>query len=94
MSTEMPSLREVRQSVASKLAAIPAADHNGRTAADAAADAATVAVVTAAMADPEPAAQGGMHRNRAQGHSGAAVDAPPPSNPLEAVRRQVAKHGN
>jgi len=90
-STEMPSLRDVRQSIAGKLAATPAADHNGRTAADAAADEATVAVVMAAMADPGPAAQGGMHRNRAQGHSGAAVAAPPPANALEAVRLQLRK---
>jgi hypothetical protein len=93
MSTEQPTPRELKQGIADKLAMMPAGldSATGKTDVDRAADEATVATITAAMADPEPAAQGGMHRNRAQGHSGPAVDAPPPSNALESVRLQLRK---
>jgi len=92
-----PTPREIRQGIADKLAKMPAnPDHNGHHDLDRQADAdrfARFAEAQAPMA-PEPPAQVGMKPNPAQGHSGATAPAPPPSNPLEAVRRQVAKHGN
>jgi len=44
------------------------------------------------MVEVPPAQVGGMKLNPLQGSSGATVPAPAPSNPLEAVRRQLAKH--
>jgi hypothetical protein len=93
MSTEQPTPRELKQGIADKLAMMPAnPDHNGHHDLDRAADAATIARLTAPdpVADPEPHA---MLPNRAQG-SGATVSTPPPANPLAAVRAKLAKLNN
>jgi hypothetical protein len=85
-----------RQAIRDKLAQMPAnPDHNGHHDLDRAADAATVARITAPpepVADPEPRA---MLPNRAQGSSAAgSVPAPPPANARAAIRAQLAKHDN
>ena len=91
-STEPQTPRQHKDAIRQLLAQMPEnPDHNGHHDQDRAQDAAIIAGLTA----PEPVADPGPHsmiRNRAQGHSGAAIDAPPPSSPLEAVRLQLRKH--
>jgi hypothetical protein len=81
-----------RQAIRDKLAQMPAnPDHNGHHDQDRAQDAAIIAGLTA----PEPVADPGPHsmiRNRAQGHSGAAVPAPAPANARAAIAAKVALH--
>jgi len=87
----VPTPHEIRQGIADKLAQMPGnVDHNGHHDADRAADAAPIARATA----PEPDADPGPHAmrpNPAQGHSGAAVPTPAPTDPLAAIRAQTAK---
>jgi hypothetical protein len=90
MSTEPLTPREIRQGIVDKLAKMPAnPDHNGHHDLDRAADAATIARLTAPEPDEDPESHA-MRPNRAQG-SGATVSTPPPANPLAAVRAQLAK---
>jgi len=91
-STEPLTPRQHHDAIRELLANLPAnPDHNGHHDLDRAADAATIARLTAPepAADPEPHA---MRPNPAQGHSGAAVPAPAPTNVQDAIRAQVRKH--
>jgi hypothetical protein len=84
-----------RQAIRDKLAQMPAnPDHNGHHDLDRAADAATVAHITAPEGDAL-IEETKMHRNRAQGSSAAgSVPAPPPANARAAIRAQLAKLDN
>jgi len=93
--TEPLSPLELRRVLAEKLATLPdEVDHNGRSSLDRQLDAdraARFAEVEAPVAEAPPA-QTGPRSNPLQGHSGATVATPAPTDPLEAVRLQLRKH--
>ena len=86
--------RQHKDAIRELLANLPEnPDHNGHHDQDRAQDAAIIAGLTA----PEPVADPGPHsmiRNRAQGHSGPAVAAPPPPSTRAAVRAKLANLDN
>jgi len=94
LMTEQPTPRAIRQSISEKLAGLPGnVDENGKSDLDRQSDADRFARFTEAQT-PEPDADPGPHAmrpNPAQGHSGAAVPTPAPTDPLAAIRAQTAK---
>jgi len=95
--TEQPTPREIRQSIADKLAGLPGnVDENGKSDLDRQSDADRFArfaqtQTPPAVAEP-PVVQAPMKPNALQGSTGATVPTPAPTNVLDAIRAQVAKH--
>ena len=93
--TESLSPREIRQGIADKLAGLPGnVDQNGKSDLDRQSDADQFArfIETQAPMVEAPPAQVGMKPNALQGSTGATVPTPAPTNVLDAIRAQVAKH--
>jgi hypothetical protein len=94
--TEPLTPREIRQGIAEKLAGLPGnVDANGKSDLDRQSDADRYArfteAETPAVAEP-PVVQAPMKPNALQGSTGATVPTPAPTNVLDAIRAQVAKH--
>jgi hypothetical protein len=91
--TEPLTPRQLRAVLAEKLAGMPTGtDHDGHSDVDRFADSRRFARFAEAEtpAVEAPPAQG-MKPNMAQGHSSATVPAPPPADPLAAIRAQASK---
>lgn len=93
--TEQPTPRQIRQGIAEKLAGLPGnVDADGKSDLDRQADAdrfARFTEVETPMAEAPPA-QVGMKPNVLQGHGGASVATPEPTNVADRIRARLAKH--